>query len=74
MNNLSIFSAILILLGVLGVATPYFSTTSTKDVAKLGELKLQTTDTTWHEVPVEVAAGAIVLGVILLGVGVYRKA
>jgi amino acid transporter len=73
MNNLSIFAVILIALGILGVATPYFATTSTKDVVTLGDMKLQSTDTTWHAVPVELAGGAIVLGIILLGVGIYRK-
>jgi hypothetical protein len=65
--------AVLLLLGLLGFAVPYFTTQQTKDVAKVGDLKLQTTEQTTYAVPPLVSGGAMVLGVVLLGAGLYRR-
>jgi hypothetical protein len=65
--------ALLALLGILGLAAPVFTTSQTKDVASLGDLKIQSTEQSTHVVPVAASAGALVLGVILLGVGLYQK-
>jgi hypothetical protein len=65
--------AVLILLGLLGFAVPYFTTQQTHDVAKVGDLKLQTTENRTFEVPPLVSGGAVVLGVVLIGAGFYRK-
>jgi hypothetical protein len=35
---------ILVVIGLLGFAVPYFTTSQTKDVAAIGDLKLQTTE------------------------------
>ena len=67
------FGAVLALLGVLGLAIPYFTTEQTKEVAKVGDLKLQTTESTTHFVPPMVAGGALVLGLVLIGSGLYRR-
>lgn len=64
---------ILVLLGLLGFAIPYFTTQQTKDVAKIGDLKVQTTESTPHVIPPLVSGGALVLGVVLIGAGFYRK-
>lgn len=72
MQGLSIVGAILIVLGLLGFAIPYFTTEQTKDVAKLGDLKIQTTESTSHAIPPFLSGGALVLGVVLIGAGVYR--
>lgn len=73
MNGLTVAGAILVVLGVLGFAIPIFTTQQTKDVAKVGDLKLQTTESTSHVVPPLLSGGALVLGVVLIGAGVYRK-
>lgn len=73
MNGLMIGGAILLLLGVLGFAIPIFTTEQTKDVAKVGDLKLQTTESTSHIIPPAVSAGALALGIILIGSVLYRK-
>jgi hypothetical protein len=73
MSGLMIGGAVLLLLGLLGFAVPYFTTQQTKDVAKVGDLKLQTTEQTTYAVPPLVSGGAMVLGVVLLGAGLYRR-
>ena len=73
MSGLMIAGAVLVLLGVLGFAIPIFTTEQTKDVAKVGDLKLQTTESTSHVVPPALSAAALALGVVLIGAGFYRK-
>jgi hypothetical protein len=74
MTGLMIGGAALLLLGLIGFAVPYFTTQQTKDVAKVGDLKLQTTEQTTYAVPPLVSGGAVVLGVVLIGAGLYRRA
>jgi hypothetical protein len=73
MKGLVIVGAILVLFGIIGFAIPVFQTKETKDVARVGDLKLQATETTSHVIPPLVAGGALVLGVILIGAGYFRK-
>jgi len=70
---LNSIGALLVLLGLLGLAIPYFTTSSTKDVMQVGDMKLQTTESTSHAIPQELAGGALILGVILLGIGLVRR-
>jgi len=72
-NGLLIGGAVLLLLGVLGFAIPIFTTEQTKEVAKIGDLKLQTTESTSYVIPPAVSAGALALGAILIGSVLYRK-
>jgi hypothetical protein len=74
MSKLMAVGAVLVLLGVLGLAVPYFTTSETKDVARVGDLKLQATERTSHAIPPMAAGGVLVLGVVLLGAGFFRKA
>ncbi len=73
MKSITVLGAIIALLGVLGLAIPVFTTSQTKDVATLGDLKIQSTEQSRHVVPQALSAGAIVLGVILIGAGAYSK-
>jgi len=73
MNGLVIGGVILILLGLLGFAIPIFTTQQTKEVAKIGDLKLQTTENTSHVIPPMVSGGALVLGIVLIGAGLYTR-
>ena len=72
-NALIILGAVIAILGLIALAIPVFSTQSTKDVAKIGDLKIQTTETKSFEVPPLAAGGAVVVGIILMGVGFKRK-
>ncbi len=72
MKGLVLTGAVLALLGLLGLAIPVFSTTQTKDVAKIGDLKIQANEQTSHVVPPMLAGGALVVGLVLVGAG-YMK-
>ncbi len=65
--------SILVLLGILGFAVPMFTTQKTEDVARVGDLKLQTTENTSHTIPPVVSGGVLLLGVLLIGVGLHKK-
>jgi len=73
MKSITWFGTILALLGIVGLAIPVFTTSQTTDVAKLGDLKIQSTEHSTHVVPPPLSVGALVLGVILIGVGAYSK-
>ena len=73
-TTLMIVGALLILLGIAGLVIPTFNTQQTNDVAKVGDLKLQAQETTPHTIPEPVSIGALVLGVVLIGAGVARRA
>ncbi len=72
MKGIILIGAVLALLGLLGLAIPVFSTTQTKDVAKIGNLKIQANEQTSHVVPPMLAGGALVIGLALVSVG-YMK-
>lgn len=73
MDGLTMGGVALLVLGMLGFAIPIFTTSQTTDVARLGDIKLQTTESTRHVVPPMVSGGAIALGAILIGIGVARR-
>ena len=73
MKSITWFGALLALLGILGLAIPAFTTSQTKDIAKVGELKIQSTEHSTHVIPQALSVGAIALGLILIGAGIYGK-
>ena len=73
MKPIVVVGAILVLLGLLGLAMPQFTTHETKNVVEFGDLKIQAKEPTEHTIPPIVSAGAIVVGAVLLGSGLYRK-
>jgi uncharacterized membrane protein HdeD (DUF308 family) len=70
-SSITIFGAILVLAGLIAFAIPVFTTQQTEDVVRLGDLKVQATQQTSHEIPPLVSGGALVLGVVLIGAGVW---
>jgi len=70
---LIVVGAVLVVLGLIGFAIPIFTTQETTELARVGELKLQTTQTTSHVIPPLLVGGVLVAGVILLGAGFCRK-
>jgi hypothetical protein len=70
---LMIGGAILVLAGLIGIAIPVFTTQQTTDVARIGDVKIQSTESTSHVIPPIVTGGALVLGVLLLGAGLLQK-
>jgi hypothetical protein len=73
MSGLMIAGAVLVMLGLVGYAIPIFTTQQTKDVAKIGDLKVQATENTEHVIPPIVSGGALILGVVLIGAGFYQR-
>jgi hypothetical protein len=73
MNGLTLGGVALVLLGLVGFAIPIFTTQQTTEVARVGDLKLQATESTSHVIPPIVSGGALVLGVVLIGAGLYQK-
>lgn len=68
-NGLVIAGAIIALIGALLIAVPVFTTEQTKEVAKIGDLKLTTKEETSYVVPPFVGPSVLVIGVILMGMG-----
>ena len=73
MSGLIIGGAVLVLLGLIAIAIPVFTTQETKDVAHVGDLKLQTTENKSFAIPPLVSGGAVVLGIVIIGAGFYQK-
>ena len=73
MNGLMLVGVILVIAGVLGFAIPVFTTQKTEEVAKIGGLTIQNTEDTSHRIPPILSGGALVLGIVLIGAGLYQK-
>jgi len=74
MKPIVMVGGILVLLGLLGLVMPQFTTHDTKDVVSVGDLKIQANEPTEHFIPPIASGAAIIIGVVLLGGGLYRKA
>lgn len=73
MKPIVMVGAILVLLGILGLAVPQFTTHETKNVVSIGDVKIQANEPTEHTIPPIVSSAAIIVGAVLLGSGLYRK-
>ena len=69
MKSITWFGAILALLGIVGLAIPVFTTSQTKDVAKVGDLKIQSTEHSTHVVPLPLSAGETGAGLLMVMAG-----
>ena len=72
-TGLTIGGVILVLLALLAFAIPVFTTHETRDVARVGDLKLQATENHSYAIPPLVSGGALVLGIVLIGAGLYQR-
>jgi hypothetical protein len=72
-NGLVLVGALLALLGIIGFAVPVITTQETKEVARIGELKIQATQDKAFAIPPLVSGGALVLGIVLIGAGLRQK-
>jgi dipeptide/tripeptide permease len=73
MRSVIIFGAVLVLLGLIAFAMPSFNTEETKDVVKLGDVKVQAKTEEPHVIPPLVSEGAMALGILLIGAGLVMN-
>jgi drug/metabolite transporter (DMT)-like permease len=73
MKGIVIFGAVLAMLGLLAFAMPSFNTEETKDVVKLGDLRVQAKTEEPHFIPPIVSEGAMLLGIVLIGAGLVMN-
>jgi hypothetical protein len=73
MKPVVMIGAILSLLGLLALASPVFTTNQTKNVATLGDLKIQANEQTSHTIPPVLSGAVLIVGLVLLAGGLYRK-
>jgi drug/metabolite transporter (DMT)-like permease len=73
MRSVIIFGAVLALLGLVAFAMPSFNTEETKDVVKLGDVKVQARTEEPHFIPPIVSEGAMLLGIFLIGAGLVMN-
>jgi hypothetical protein len=74
MKPVVMIGAILALLGLLALAAPVFTTNQSKNVATLGDLKIQANEQTSHTIPTVLSGAALIVGLVLVAGGLYRKA
>jgi hypothetical protein len=72
-SGLVLAGALLVLLGIAGLAMPSFTTQQTNTVAKVGDLKLQSKQDNPHFIPPLLSEGAIAVGALLLAAGFFRR-
>lgn len=72
-NGLLLLGAVLVCLAVGGFAFPVVTTQQTRDVAKIGDVEIQTTEGSSSIIPPLLSGGVLFLGVTLIGVGFYQR-
>lgn len=73
MKPIIILGVLLALAGLITFAVPAFTTTHTKDVAKLGDFKVQEKEQDTHVIPPLASGGLLILGAVLIGAGAFGK-
>ena len=66
-SGLALTGVVVALLGVAAIAVPVFTTEQTKEVAKIGDLKLTAKAETSHVIPPFAGPAALVAGLVLVG-------
>ena len=73
MKPIVMIGAIVALLGLLALALPEFTTNQTKNVATLGDLKIQANEQTSHVIPPILGGAALIVGLVMVAGGLYQK-
>jgi hypothetical protein len=72
-SGLMITGAVVALIGILAIAVPVFTTEQTREVAKIGDLKLTAAEQTSHVIPRFVGPAVLGIGVVLIGAGLVAR-
>jgi hypothetical protein len=70
---LTIVGAVLVVLGAVGLAVPVFATDQTTEVANIGGLSIDAKERSFHSIPPLVSGGVLLLGIVLVGSGLYGR-
>jgi hypothetical protein len=73
MKAITWLGGLLVLLGILGLAVPKFTTSQTTDLASMGDIKVQNTTISHHLVSQPLTIAALLLGITLIGTGAYAR-
>jgi hypothetical protein len=73
MKSITWFGAFIVLLGMLGLAIPIFTTSQTENVAQIGNLKIQSIEVSVPMVPQMLSSCVLVLGLLFVGAGLYPR-
>jgi len=73
MKSITWFGAVIVLLGMLGLAIPVFTTSGTENLAQVGSVQIQDTEQSMPVIPQILSAGVLVLGLLMIGAGLYPK-
>ena len=73
MNGLTMIGMVMAVAGLIAFAIPVFMTQQTKEVAHIGDLKLQTTESRAYVIPPVLAGGGLLLGLVFIGAGFFQK-
>jgi hypothetical protein len=73
MNGLLAIGAMFVFAGLLGFATPAYTTQAAETVAAVGELHLTYAMDTSQAVPQFLSGGVLAMGLILIGTSLYQK-
>jgi C4-dicarboxylate transporter len=73
MKSISWLGVVIAVVAMLAMAMPVFTTSKTRDVASVGDVKLQSTQQFTHVVPIVLSASLLAFGLALIGAGVYTK-
>jgi hypothetical protein len=72
-NAIMLVGSVLVIAGIMGFAIPAFTTRDSQEVARIGDLKIESSQDTFHTVPPLLSAGLLLVGVVLIGSSLYRK-
>jgi hypothetical protein len=73
MKAITRLGGLLLLMGILGLAIPKFTTSQTTDLASVGDVTFQNKTISHHMVSQPLTIAALLLGVALIGAGAYAR-
>jgi len=73
MKSIAGLGIVVAVVAVIAMVIPVFTTSKARDVASLGDVKLQSTQQVTHVVPMVLSTSLLAFGLVLIGAGVYTK-
>jgi len=73
MKAITRLGGLLLLMGILGLAIPKFTTSQTTYLASVGDVTFQNKTISHHMVSQPLTIAALLLGVALIGAGAYAR-